>query len=193
MVSRLAGVLLLAVATLIPNPASAQWGRRFTIAAGPAIGVDGTPPDAGVHFRSSVALDPGPRTLNLLADGYVTWLAPGSTTFTDPGGSIEFRDKETQIGIGLSGLVTLLRDRTVSPYFLIGGVYRWSDAEQRIVLRDAAGQVVDQDTLELNEDQFDVLLGAGTAVRWGTRRVLLEARLYGGTVIYLPITLGLAF
>jgi hypothetical protein len=193
MVSPAPAVLLFAVAALIPDNASAQWGRRFTIATGPAIGIDGTPPDAGVHFRSSVALDKGPRTLTLLADAYVTRLVPASETLTFTDGSIEFRDEETQIGIGLSGLVTLLRDRAVSPYSLVGAVYRRSDASERAVLRDAAGQITDQATLELTENQFDILLGLGTAIRSGSRRILIEARLYGGTVIYLPITVGLTF
>jgi hypothetical protein len=193
MALRVPAVLLLTVATLIPSSTSAQWGRRFTIAAGPAIGIDGTPPNAGVHGRLAVAIHPGPRTLNLLADVYVTGLLPGSETRTFTDGSIEVRDKETQMGIGLSGLVTLLRERAVSPYFLVGAVYRRSDADGRVVLRDAAGQIIDQVTLDLTENQFDILLGVGSAIQSGSRRVLIDARLYGGTAIYLPITLGLTF
>lgn len=60
MVSVLAGVVLLALATAIANPASAQWGQRFTVAAGPAIGIDDMPPDIGVHLRASVAATPRP-------------------------------------------------------------------------------------------------------------------------------------
>jgi hypothetical protein len=193
MLLRIPAALLLTAAIIIPSSMSAQWGRHFAIAAGPAIGVDDTPPDGGPHIRLSVAADPGPRTLNLLADLYVTRLVPGGETFTSTNGSLEFRNDETQIGIGLSGLITLLKDRTVSPYLLVGGVYRWSDANGRVVLLDAAGQVVTEDSVGLTADQFDTLFGAGTAIRWGSRHFLAEIRAYGGTIIYLPITVGLTF
>ena len=178
---------------LMPGSSSAQWGRRFTIAAGPAVGIDGTPPDAGLHLRTSAALHRGPGALNLLMDAYITRLLPASETFTDPGGSIEFRSQETQIGVGLSGLLTILRDHPISPYFLLGGVYRLSDHGERVIVRDAGGVPIDNLSEDFSQDQLDILLGAGGAFRWGTRRILLELRVYGGTAIYLPITFGLTF
>jgi hypothetical protein len=184
--------LLILSGLVMPGSSSAQWGGRFTIAAGPAIGIDGTPPDVGLHLRASGALDPGPRTLNLLADAYVTRLLPGSETLTDPSGSIEFRSQETQIGVGLSGLLTLRRDHPVSPYVLLGGVYRRSDHGERVIVRDPSG-AVDERSRDFSHNQLDVLFGAGTAFRSGTRRILIEARLYGGTALYLPVTLGLTF
>lgn len=193
MVSVLAGVVLVALATLIANPASAQWGQRFTVAAGPSIGIDDIPPDIGVHVRASVAATPRPRTFNVIADGYLTWLAPGTKTFTSPLGSVEFRNKETQIGVGLSGLVTFARRQPVSPYLLLGGVYRRSDASQRAVRRDPDGQVVEEAAAELKANDLDILVGLGAAFRWGSRRLLVEARGYGGSVVYLPVTLGLTF
>lgn len=185
-----AGLILCGLLT--PSSTSAQWGSRFTIAAGPAIGIDGTPPDIGLHLRASAALDRGPRTLNLLADAYVTRLLPGGETFTDPGGSIEFRSQETQIGIGLSGLLTLRRDRAISPYVLVGGVYRRSDHGERVIVRDPSGPV-EEISEDFSHNQLDILFGAGAAFRSGTRRILLEARVYGGTALYLPITVGLTF
>lgn len=193
MVSVLADVVLLALATAIANPASAQWGQRFTVAAGPAIGIDDMPPDIGVHFRASVAATPRPSTFNVIADGYLTWLAPGTKTFNSPLGSLEFRNQETQIGIGLSGLVTFAQRQSLSPYLLVGGVYRRTDATTRVVERDPAGQVVDQAAADLERNDLDILVGLGAALRWGSRRVLVEARAYGGTVVYLPLTLGLTF
>lgn len=178
---------------LVPSSSPAQWGRRFTIAAGPAMGIDGTPPDAGVHLRTSAALHRGPRTLNLLADAYVTRLLPASETFTDLSGSIEFRSQETQIGVGLSGLLTLLRDHAVSLYFLLGGVYRNSYHGEQVIVRDPAGGPIEDLSQDLSQDQLDILFGAGAAFRWGTRRILLEARVYGGTAVYLPLTFGLTF
>jgi hypothetical protein len=80
----------------------------------------------------------------------------------------------------------------VSPYLLVGAVYRWSHASRRVWVQDAFGQVTRFNS-ELNEDQFDILFGLGTAIRLGTRRLLLEARVYGGTAVYLPVTLGLTF
>jgi hypothetical protein len=184
-------VWLLFFLLLIPTPTFAQWGRRFAIAAGPAIAVEDTPPNAGVHFRTSAAFSPGPRTVNLLADAYVTWLAPATEVETFPGlGPVSSREQETQIGVGLSALFSFLREGSVSPYFLAGAVYRWSDASSRVEVDDGTGQITTFRS-SLNEDQFDILLGLGAAFRWGTRRVLLEARAYGGTTIYLPITLGL--
>ena len=185
--------LLILSACLMPSSISAQWGRRFTIAAGPALSVDHTPPNAGVHLRSSVVIHPGPRTLNLLVDGYVTRLLPGSKTFADLSGSLELRREETQIGRGLGGLLTFLSQRRVSPFLLLGGVYRHTDGEQRAMLRDAAGQTVDDFTSDVSANQLDILVGAGFAFRWGTRRLLLEARAYGGMARYVPVTLGLSF
>jgi hypothetical protein len=146
-----------------------------------------------VHLRISAALHRGPRTLNLLADGYVTRLLPASETFRDLSGSIEFRSQETQIGVGLSGLLTLLRNRAVSPYMLLGGVYRYSDHGEQVIVRDPAGGPIDDLSQDFSQDQLDILFGAGAAFLWGTRRILLEARVYGGTAIYLPVTLGLTF
>jgi len=183
---------LLTIAFVIPSSTSAQWGRHFAVAAGPAIAVDDTPPYAGVHFRTSAALSPGPRTLNLLADAYITWMAPGTLEQPVTGGSFAVRDQETQLGVGLSGLLSFLRRGSVSPYLLVGGVYRWSDANRRLEARDDSGQVIDQVELSQNEDQFDILLGLGTAIHWGNRRLLLEARLYGGMAINMPITIGLS-
>lgn len=192
MFARISAVLLL-TATLTPGSASAQWGQRFTVAAGPAIGVDGTPPNAGAHLRASGALSRGPQTLNLLADAYVTWLAPATSVDIFPGvGPVSTRNQETQVGAGLSALFSFFHQRTVSPYLLAGAVYRWSDASHRVEARNALGQLIRFDA-EVNEDQFDILFGLGTAIMWGTRRLLLEARVYGGTAIYLPLTVGLTF
>ena len=191
MFARIFPLLLLVIATLIPGSALAQWGRRFTVAAGPAIGVDGTPPNAGAHLRTSAALSPEPRTLNLLADAYVTWLAPATTVDFFPGvGRVSTRDQETQLGGGLSAVITFFRQQAVSPYLLVGGVYRWSDASHRVEARDPLGQVIRFEA-DAQEDQFDILFGLGTAIRSGTRRLVVEARVCGGTTIYLPLTLGL--
>ena len=193
MLDRIFPLLLIVIATLTPGSALAQWGRRFTVAAGPAIGVDGTPPNSGAHLRTSAALSPGPRTLNLLADAYVTWLAPATSVDIFPGvGPVSTRDQETQVGAGLSALFSFFHQRSVSPYLLAGAVYRWSDASHRVEARDPLGQVIRFEA-DVQEDQFDILLGLGTAINWGTRRLLLEARVYGGTTIYLPLTLGLTF
>jgi hypothetical protein len=193
MFPRIFPLLLLVIATLIPDSALAQWGRRFTVAAGPAIGVDGTPPNAGAHLRTSAALSPTPRTLNLLADAYITWLAPATTVDIFPGvGPVSTRDQETQVGAGLSALFTFFRQQTVSPYLLAGAVYRWSDASRWVEARDPLGQPISFES-EVNEDQLDILFGLGTAISWGSRRLLLEARVYGGTAIYLPLTLGFTF
>jgi hypothetical protein len=183
--------LCLASAVFIPGPAAAQWGRHFSLAAGPSVGIDGTPPDVGAHLRLSGALASGPRTLNLLADGYVTWMAPGTreTVFTD--GSFLMRDQENQFGLGVTGMVNFSPRSSVSPYVLVGAVTRWSDADRRFELRDSSGQIVDQGRISDTEHQFDILLGLGTAFSWGARRLLLEARVYGGMAITMPITIGL--
>jgi hypothetical protein len=189
---RVPAVWLLTLAIVFPDSTSAQWGRRFSVATGPAIGIDDTPPNAGVHLRASAAVAPGPRTLNLLADGYVTWLAPATV---ERGGVFEppfsVRERETQAGIGLSGLLSFLPRSSVCPYLLVGAVSRWSDANARLTVRDDSGQVISQISQDQTEHQFDILLGLGTAIRWGARRLLLEARLYGGTAITMPITIGL--
>jgi hypothetical protein len=171
----------------------AQWGQRFSVAAGPAIVVDNAPPHAGASVRAAASLGPGPRTLNLLADAYLTWLASGSEEFTFTNGSVVNRLRETQVGVGLSGLVAFSTRRAVSPYLLAGGVYRLSDIAGSSTVHDEFGQVVEQAEIDQTEDQVDILLGLGAAVRTGTRRVLVEARLYGGTTIYLPLTIGLTF
>ena len=189
---RVVSLLLSAIIIVLPGSLVAQWGRRFSVAAGPVVAISDTPPHAGVHLRAAGALAPGPRTLNLLADGYVTWLAPGSVelrrVFEPP---FDIRERETQVGIGLSGLLNFLPQGSVSPYLLVGAVSRWSDASVRLTLRDDSGQVINQISQDMTEHQFDILLGLGTAIRWGGRRLLLEARLYGGTAINLPITVGL--
>ena len=118
--------LVILTGLLMPSSSSTQWGRRFTVAIGPAAGIDGTPPNLGVHLPTSAVLDRGPRTLNLLADAYITRLLPGSQTFTDPSGSIEFRSQETQIGVGLSGLLSVLR----GPSGLALLLARWCLPEQ---------------------------------------------------------------
>jgi hypothetical protein len=183
---------LFALVVLIPGSATAQWGRHFTAAVGPSVGIDGTPPHVGVHVRISGALAPGPRVLNLLADGYVTWMAPGTRedVFFD-GSSFFIRDQENQVGLGVNGMVNFSPRGSVSPYLLVGAVTRWSDANRRFELRDASGQITDQSRISQTEHQFDILLGLGTAFSWGARRLLLEARLYGGMAINMPITIGL--
>lgn len=192
MVLRTPAVLLLLLTTLVPSSASSQWGRRFTVAAGPAIGVDGTPPSGGAHLRTSAALSASPRTVNFLVDAYVTLLA-GTAVDIFPGlGEVSTRDQETQIGGGASALFGFLHQRSVSPYLLVGAVYRWSDASRRVEARNALGEVTTFNS-DVNEDQIDILFGLGTALRWGTRRLLLEARVYGGTAIYLPLTFGVTF
>jgi hypothetical protein len=60
-------------------------------------------------------------------------------------------------------MVNLDPEGSVSPYLLVGVLTRWSDVS---------------------------LLGLGTGISWGNRRLLLEARLYGGTAINMPITIG---
>jgi hypothetical protein len=107
-------------------------------------------------------------------------------------GIVTTRDQETQVGVGLNALFSFLHQNSVSPYLLVGAVYRWSHASRRAEALDAAGQVITFEA-ELNEGQFDSVFGLGTGIRWGTRRLLLEARAYGGTVIYLPLTIGLTF
>lgn len=184
---------LLSLLALVPNSARAQWGRHFSIAAGPSIGIDGTPPDAGVHVHVAGALAPGPRALNLLADGYFTWMAPGTNQGFFFGSTFVDRHQENQFGIGLSGIWNILPRSSVCPYLLVGVVSRWSDVSQQFVIRDESGQLVDQSSFSGTEHQFDLLLGLGAAMRWGSRRLLLEGRLYGGSAINMPITLGLTF
>ncbi|HEY3012988.1 MAG TPA: hypothetical protein VGJ36_09590 [Gemmatimonadales bacterium] len=124
---------------------SLQHSRR------PNHRVDGTPPDAGAHFRVAAALAAGPRALNLLADTYVTWMAPGTREEFFP-----------------------------------------DDVNRRFEVRDLSGQPSEQGRVSETEHQFDILLGLGTAISWSTRRLLLEARLYGGMAINMPITIGLS-
>jgi hypothetical protein len=182
---------LLTLVLLIPSPLAAQWGRHFSIAAGPSIGIDGTPPDAGAHVHVAGALAPGPRTLNLLADTYVTWLAPGTREDFFPDGSLFVRDQENQFGIGVSGMLNFAARSSVSPYLLVGAVARWSDANRQFEVRDLSGQPSQQGRISETEQAFDILLGLGTAISWGNRRLLLEARLYGGMAINMPIIIGL--
>jgi hypothetical protein len=188
--TRLLVVVQLLTGVAPGEPAWAQWGRQFSVAAGPAVVVKDSPPHAGATVRAAATLWRGPRTLNFQADAYGTWLAPGSEELAFTGAPIEGR-REIQLGVGLSALVALAAERTVSPYLLAGGVYRWSDVNGSAGLRDPSGQVTDWVEIDLTQDQFDILLGLGTAIRAGTRRVLLEIRAYGGATIYLPITVGL--
>jgi hypothetical protein len=188
------GLILAAMLSpLLHQPAAAQWGRHFSAAVGPAIVVDDAPPHAGATARAAGSLWPGPRTMNLLADGYLTWLAPGSEDFTFIDGSFNQRLREIQFGVGLSALIAVSPERSVSPYLLAGGVYRRSDISGETTIRDQSGQVTQQVELDQTQDQVDILLGLGTAIRAGARRILLEVRAYGGTTIYLPITVGLTF
>jgi hypothetical protein len=191
MTRRVFSFCLFSVFALLPGPAAAQWGRRFTVAAGPSVGIDGTPPDIGAHFRISGALAPSPRPLNLLADGYITWMAPGTREDFSPDESFFVRDQENQFGIGVSGMLNFAPRSSVAPYLLVGLVTRWSDVNRRFEVRDLSGQPIEQGRISETEHQFDILLGLGTAISWGTRRVLLEARLYGGMAINMPITIGL--
>jgi hypothetical protein len=190
--ARLASALCLLVLLVVcPSSGAAQWGRHFSIAVGPSVGIDGTPPDIGAHFRVAGALAPGPRTLNLLADTYATWLAPGTREDFYPDGSLFVRDQENQFGIGVSGMLNFAARSSVAPYLLVGAVTRWSDANRRFEVRDLSGNPTQQGSISENKQQFDILLGLGTAITWGSRRLLLEARLYGGMAITMPITVGL--
>jgi hypothetical protein len=136
------GLILAAMLSpLLHQPAAAQWGRHFSAAVGPAIVVDDAPPHAGATARAAGSLWPGPRTLNLLADGYLTWLAPGSEDFTFIDGSFNQRLREIQFGVDLSALVALSPEHSVSPYLLAGGVYRGSDIRGETTIRDQSGQV----------------------------------------------------
>lgn len=190
----LAAVIGAALFCWFPAPLDAQNEERFTLAAGPVVAVDDSPPSVGAHLRGAVWGWPGPRPVNLQLDAYLTWLAPG-TTETVPlmDGSLELRQRETQLGIGASGVFTAWQANRVAPYVLIGAVVRWSDAGTRFGTRTPAGDLVDTVTVDFTETQGDILLGAGVAIRNGTRRLLLEARLYGGTAIVLPVTIGLTF
>ena len=183
----------ISIAAALANPADAQWGRRFSLSAGPAIVVDEAPPHAGIHLRGAAALLPGVRTVNLLADSYLTWLFPDSERLTFFDGSFEQRLRELQLGLGLSAFLALSAQAGFSPYLLAGGVYRWSDVAGENTIRDPAGQITNQAELDQTEDQLDILVGLGFAIRSGTRRVLIEARAYGGTTIYIPVTVGLTF
>jgi hypothetical protein len=184
--------LLLLLVSALHQPAVAQWGQRFSLAAGPAIVVQDAPPYAGVHVRAAAALLRRVRTFNLLADGYLTWLAPGTEQLIFTIGSVDRRARETQFGFGLSGLLTLPEDHGLAPYLLAGAVYRRSDATSEVTIREDTGQIFEFDVDE-TDDQLDLLLGLGVAIRAGARRVLVEARAYGGTTIHLPITVGMTF
>jgi hypothetical protein len=193
MVRFLSPLGLFLITLVLPSSGAAQWGRRFALAAGPAIGVQDRPPDGGFHLRGSIALTPRPHRLNLLLDGYATWMPEASSLQITPGGLVAIWDKETQLGAELAGLVTFRRQRSISPYLLVGSVYRWSDAGRRVELIDPSGVHVTELFSKLRDSQFDILLGFGAAVQSGRRQLLVEVRAYGGTVIYLPFTFGVTF
>jgi hypothetical protein len=88
--------LLLLLVSALHQPAVAQWGQRFSLAAGPAIVVQDAPPYAGVHVRAAAALLRRVRTFNLLADGYLTWPAPGTGQLIFTAVSVDRRVRETQ-------------------------------------------------------------------------------------------------
>ena len=90
MMRRVFSLALLFAPMLGPDCAVAQWGRQFSIAVGPTFGIDDTPPNAGAHAHIAAALDPDPRTLNLVGDAYASWLAPGTGEFVFPDGSSIF-------------------------------------------------------------------------------------------------------
>jgi hypothetical protein len=176
--SAIAVLALAAAAALAPAPVSAQAtlaSQRYTLALGPAVVLDHAPPSTGVHARASATAWTGPRPFNLVADVYATRLFPA-------GGAV--RLAETQVGLGVSGQATILPRSAVSPYLLLGAVLRHTSATA--TFEGAAAK----DTAL----QPDILLGGGLSARaGGGRRVSLEARLYGGTTIYMPVTLGLTF
>jgi hypothetical protein len=185
---RSAIVVLAAAATLaavVPASLHAQAmpaPRRYTLAAGPAVVLDHAPPSMGAHLRGSVAARAGLRPLNVVADVYATRLFPGTETVFAPG-PIGVRRAETQVGVGVSGQATLFPSRAVSPYLLAGAVLRHSSATV-----SAEGESLKDTAL-----QPDLLLGGGLSVRAGGRRLSLETRFYGGTTIYMPVTIGLTF
>ena len=192
MMRRVFPLALFFVPVLAPDYALAQWGRQFSIAAGPTIGIDKTPPDAGGHAHVAAAFDPDPRTLNLVADAYFSWMGPGTGEFVFPDGSSFFtREQEKQFGLALSGMLNFAPQKPVSPYLLLGVVSRFSDARADFKDRDPSGRIIDQWGYSQTDYQLDLLLGLGTAIKWGSRRLLLEARLYGGTAINVPLTIGL--
>jgi hypothetical protein len=183
-----------ALITLVhPCSSAAQWGRRFAVTGGPAIGVQDRPPDGGFHLRGSVALSPRPHLLNLLLDGYATWMPEASEVQVTPAGFVAIWDKETQLGAEMAGLLTFRTQRSISPYVLVGSVYRRSNAGRRVELVDASGRQVTEIDSNTRASQFDILLGVGAAIQSGRRQLLVELRAYGGTVIYLPLTFGVTF
>lgn len=181
----------LALILMAPLPLAAQEAQHFVLAAGPAFAIDDAPPDAGAHVRGSLLFGSMPRTLNLVADAYVTWLAPGTQRFVGFEGPVDVRRQETQVGLGLNGMISLLPSRAVSPYFLVGGVVRWSHLNGRVTVQNP--ELFEEADASVTRTQADILLGVGAAVRRGGHRLLFEARLYGGSVIYAPLTVGFTF
>jgi hypothetical protein len=164
--------------------------RRFTLAAGPTFALESGPPNLGGHLRGSMALGTIPRPLNLVADAYVSYLPFGSTTLPEAGPG-SFETNELQIGTGLSGVLTLFPSRSVAPYLLVGGVVRWSSVESSFT--PAPGNATRAERVSGDATQGDILLGLGTHIRHGGRLVSIEARIYGGSAINMPVTVGISF
>lgn len=204
MIARLAAafaLVLVPASVWVTGPLQAQGGRRFHVAAGPALSLAENDSWAGGHVRLGATLARGSRPVNLQFEGYFSALRTPETAAQAPVAAVLIHRRELQWGVAMSAVFTILPRGAVAPFILLGGIYRSSSIRRNVRYQTLNIPYVGPYASRSTATAGDILLGGGLRLRAGSRHFIVETRLvgtprgseYSGVGAHASFTIGVTF